>query len=703
MKKPVNIRPAVVLAFAIGAGAGFSYLSAYNSFPYWWLIAIVPAAAAALIFFIIRHNVAGIVFSVLGAALFAYGALGVYFKLEQHSATSLTDGASYSVGGVVTEKSFTQSGEYIKIDDIIAEGERVEGLMIVYLDENYGQFCDVGYNVSFDCTVYTDVPFAYGGGNSSRLLEDVRYMAYPSGKLSSEYGFSLFGSINSAVRSLYYENLPRDTAAIAYAMFTGNIEYIETSTMDTFRYGGVAHVFAVSGMHIVLVYGFVSFILKKMRLGRIPVALLSVALVFFYTGICGFTLSAVRAAIMCAVAEAVKLSAGKYDMLSSLGLSFVAVLLVNPLNVISVGFQLSVAAVAGIALFCKNITRALQKIKVPRSIASAAAMTISSQIATFPILISCFGYVSWASLVLNIVFVPLLSGIFTIQFAVTLVAFIVSPAASVLFAVFAVPLEAVTSFIVVAHAERALISGFDFGVFALPYFLAAYILSGHVNMRVRFRLLAVAALAAVIAAGMAFKNYVPAGGVRITASSYYGGSYAVLISSPQGSVLVISEEPSSYDISSMLSARGTEPDALVILGGDESASACIRSGVDCGDVYVYFANYAIQPYPGRTLHYERQFTVAGMDFTYIDGYDVLVNAAGISIGISCGEEVGIESCDLLFAASPAGGASFGTCVYFEESVFGYNLYDCGDLQFIAEDGKIFSSGNTRRKGVLVPA
>ena len=701
MKKLINIRPALVLAFAAGAGAGFAYLSAYNSVPLWWLIALVPVAAAFIIFFIIRGRVAGIVFSVVAALLFLYCSLGVSFRLSRYAETPLINGGVYEISGTVKEKSLTEDGEYVKIKNISADGEDVGGVMIVYLDEDYGQFCDLGYSIKFKGTVYAGRPFAYGNQSAYRLLEDIRYTAYPSGDISSEYGFSLFGEINSAVRLLYFDNLDKDTAAIAYAMFTGNTDFIETSTMDTFRYGGVAHVFAVSGMHIVLVYGIVSFILKKLRVSHVPAAIIGIALVFFYTGICGFTLSAVRAAIMCAVAAVVGLSGGKYDMLSSLGLAFVAVLIVNPLNIISVGFQLSVAAVAGIALFCGTITRALRRIKLPGKICSAAAMTLSAQIATFPILLSCFGYVSWASLVLNIIFVPLLSAIFTLQFALTLLSFVIPPAAFLLLKIFSVPLEAVTAFIVVAHAEQALISGFDFGVFAAPYFLAAYVISGQVNLKLRFRLIAVAVLAALIAVGMMAKNYIPEGGIKINASAYYGGSYCVLISSRQGSVLVISETPSAYDISSLLSENGVErPDAMIILGGDDSAEAYIFSGVECDDVYLNYTNFAFQPYDGTQLHYEKRFTVCDIEFKYVTGCDLYAKAGGISIGISSGNKVNISDCDILFSAAEKGGCMCGTCVYFDRTDAPLNLSECGDLQFTAKDGKIFFIGNTRPKGAI---
>lgn len=268
MKRLVNARYALFPAFAVGLGAGISYLLSYNSLPYWWLIPAVPVFAALLIAFIVRKNNRALVFTAISAALFIYGALGVGFRLSSFASTDLIHESTYTVSGTVYEKAYTESGEYVKLNNLVAGGESVDGCMIVYLDSEYGEYCDVGYGISFYGVVYVSSPFAYGSANSERLLEDVRYSAYPLSDISSEYGFSLFGAINSGVRSLYFDNMDEGAAAISYAMFTGNTQYIETSAMDSFRYGGVAHVFAVSGLHIALVYAFVTAILKRLRVGR---------------------------------------------------------------------------------------------------------------------------------------------------------------------------------------------------------------------------------------------------------------------------------------------------------------------------------------------------------------------------------------------------------------------------------------------------
>ncbi len=121
-------------------------------------------------------------------------------------------------------------------------------------------------------------------------------------------------------------------------------------------------------------------------------------------------------------------------------------------------------------------------------------------------------------------------------------------------------------------------------------------------------------------------------------------------------------------------------------------------GFECSDVYVWYQNINFQPYNGVTVHYEEQFTVAGISFSYCGSYDMVAECGGITVGISVGGTVEIESCDLLISAQSVHDCESGTAVYFEQVNFEYNAYDCGDLQFYAKDGRLFAYGNLSVKG-----
>lgn len=693
MKRLLNVRPALVVALAAGVGAGVCYASVRGGWTYYCLFAVAPVTAVFLITFIVKRSVKGIALTVAALLVCLACALGMYFRLDAYSDTVTDESYGCQISGTVYEKGTSSYGQYIKLKGISIDGASADGKMYVYLDDEYGRYCDVGYTVSFTGSVYAYNAFAYGGVSSARLIEDVRYTAYPSSQLSSEYGFSLFGAANSAVRRLFEASDDKDVAAVAYAMLTGNTEYVEEGAIESFRYGGIAHVFAVSGLHIGLVYSFVCFILKRLHANRYLSSAVSIALIFMYSGVCGFTLSSLRAAIMCTVSSILKLLGGKYDSLSSVCISFTLITLVNPLNILSVGFQLSVSAVAGIALFSQQIGRLLRKIKLPQKIASAASVSLSAQIATFPVLLSTFGYVSWASLVLNIVFVPVLSAIFTLLFSCTLLALIISPISQFIISVPLAPLGAVCSLLLSSHAEQALISGFSFGAFLPLYYLVVICLSQRVNLKIRLRAALSVVLAGVLAACVVLRNFIPADSAKIAISGYYGDSCAVLIRTEEGAVLIISESPSSYDIPNLLQdCAVTEPDAVIILGGEESAYAYNLLGVDCDTLYVYYENIAVQPYYGATVNYLQNFSVAGVDFTYVTGYDLLAQYNGLTIGVSTGDEVQIVSCDLLISAAEAGSCTCGTQVIFGEAYIPYNSYACGDLIFAYKNGKLYHIG-----------
>ena len=74
----------------------------------------------------------------------------------------------------------------------------------------------------------------------------------------------------------------------------------------------------------------------------------------------------------------------KPEPINSLFLAAFIVLLINPLDLYEIGFQLSFCATAGIILYAKPISVKLQL--VPRVIADSLAVMLSAQIGTWPLL-----------------------------------------------------------------------------------------------------------------------------------------------------------------------------------------------------------------------------------------------------------------------------------------------------------------------------
>lgn len=71
-------------------------------------------------------------------------------------------------------------------------------------------------------------------------------------------------------------------------MLTGDGSAVENGLLQNFRYGGVAHIFAVSGLHIGVIYAILSFLLKRIRMPKLLRCALIFAPLLFYVGVCPF-------------------------------------------------------------------------------------------------------------------------------------------------------------------------------------------------------------------------------------------------------------------------------------------------------------------------------------------------------------------------------------------------------------------------------
>ena len=469
MKRFVNVRIPVLLAISLVAGIAAYYLFCrYDISPY-YLIAVVPVAAIIFIICIFtkRSNVC-LTAIVLCALFIILGALNCGLRLNDFSKNELSDTEIYKISATVSDKGENSRGEYLIVKNVKANGEKVSGKIIVYLSGDYGDFCDIGYKVNFTSKINKHELFMNGSLNYY-TYDHIKYSCNVYGGLTAEYGFNLFGAVRSYIRITLFNNLDNDIAPVAFAMFTGDSQYIEDGMLESFRFGGIAHIFAISGLHIGIVYGILNFIFKKAKVNKYLITALCIIPLFLYAGVCGFTLSSVRAAIMCTVASLAKLILRKYDGLNSLAISCVIILTVNPISLFNVGFQLSVSAVAGILI-----------LKLPRKMPNSIKTPLAAQAATAPVLVANLGYVSVAGLLLNIIVIPLLSAMFVILFIGTVIA-IILPFAAVLLQYLVIPLQAIVSFFVAAGFENAILT-VSTGLWIPFYYLGLVAVSDKINL-----------------------------------------------------------------------------------------------------------------------------------------------------------------------------------------------------------------------------
>lgn len=230
------------------------------------------------------------------------------------------------------------------------------------------------------------------------------------------------------IRARIKATFPADTEPMARALVLGEDD-LDAADQHAFRRSGLAHLLAVSGMHLVLVVvGFVRAIRGVLArivalAGRTDVtrlaSLAGLPIAWLYADLAGASGSAIRAAWMCSVGLLARVLGRRAEPWRALGLSVVAMALCDPLVGFDVSFVLSALATGGILGLSRPIARLLGARaatpeepaplarRVWRHIAQALAASAAATIVCAPILAGIAPELPVVGLVANLVAVPL--------------------------------------------------------------------------------------------------------------------------------------------------------------------------------------------------------------------------------------------------------------------------------------------------------
>ncbi len=175
---------------------------------------------------------------------------------------------------------------------------------------------------------------------------------------------------------------------------------------ESFRAAGLSHALAASGFHLTVLLGAV--MLLGRRLPRLPRCALAVGAMLLFLLLAGPQPSVVRAVLMGGVAFAVLEGGGRSRPVGVLLLSVLLMLLVQPSWLLDVGFQLSVAATAGLILTATDLEAALAR-RLPGWAAAGLAVPLAASLWTLPLQLLHFGTVPLYAVPANLVVAPLLT------------------------------------------------------------------------------------------------------------------------------------------------------------------------------------------------------------------------------------------------------------------------------------------------------
>ncbi len=352
------------------------------------------------------------------------------FNTQKQTVQTLT-GASVRVEGTVAEAPYSGNinGRYYCVLELISvDGKKAKGRLRLSFSPEKDNIdekeLEIGNGISFTGKVY--IP-----GKAKKSIS--RYFTGESIFLGA-YGAKDIHITRPTVKSIrfYFQRLRcfvtdklrygfgDRIAGLLVGILTGDKSCLDDGLYEAFRQTGIAHLMAVSGLHLSLwVFSLGSVITQKKKTERLRTLLLMSAVIFIML-LAGMSESVKRAGFMCLVYLSGKLIRKDSDSLNSLGFAVLVILLYNPAAVLSVSLQLSFLSTLGILTLGKLCLERSETIigsksintpvkKLFRFVSDMFIISISVLVFTLPVLVYSFGGFSSVSAFVNTLISPVVT------------------------------------------------------------------------------------------------------------------------------------------------------------------------------------------------------------------------------------------------------------------------------------------------------
>lgn len=226
-----------------------------------------------------------------------------------------------------------------------------------------------------------------------------------------------------------------ECGGLLLALLSGSKEYTSLEIQENFSKAGLAHVLALSGMHLSIFASLPGRFFKKKS------EMFSLIVVFLFVWFAGLSPSLLRALISMIISLVCKKLSIKTNLLGILSLSFLIQISIFPSHIFNYGFILSYAALVGLELGQKMFLPWLCKV-FPKKISSDLSASLGAQTVTSPITLLGFGTCSPIGIIASVIVSPIATiflsfGVFAVILSMVL-PFLLKPIGCIMSLIYAI-------------------------------------------------------------------------------------------------------------------------------------------------------------------------------------------------------------------------------------------------------------------------
>lgn len=213
--------------------------------------------------------------------------------------------------------------------------------------------------------------------------------------------------------------LNEESSPLIKSILLGSYSYLEEEDLELFRDLGLAHILAVSGLHIGIIARLFTLTMAYLGINRKINMTITLAILWTYAYIIGFPPSILRANIMFSIMLLAQIRRLPYDPMNAMFFALFLLVLINPFSIFDIGLQLSFMATFSILFFMDIIRPTLDLYR--EGILKPLGVILFVQLGLLPILAYYFNRIPLLSFCSNLILMPVFS--LTLMLSIFLVFF----------------------------------------------------------------------------------------------------------------------------------------------------------------------------------------------------------------------------------------------------------------------------------------